>query len=75
MASSLTKTNPHEPLKWAIFRALEKLSDLRGNTVMETANNLPPPCGQRALWYLVSTIGELNAINPFCALSMSALSR
>lgn len=62
---SLTKPTLTEPLKWAIFRALEKLSDLRGNAVMETANNLPPPSGQRALWVFVSTIGELNAINPF----------
>lgn len=61
----LTKPTLIEPFKWAIFRALEKLSDLCGNAVVETTNDLPPPSGQRALWIFVSTIGELNAINPF----------
>lgn len=60
-----TKPSLTEPFMWAIFRALEKLSDLRGNAAKEIPNALPPPSGQRALWVFVSTIGELNAINPF----------
>jgi len=66
-SSPLPPTRPSltEPIKWAVFRALEKLSDWRGNAVTVTSNDLPPPSDQRALWVFVSTIGELNAINPF----------
>ena len=47
------------------FRALERLSDLRGNTAaghldLSTREAVP----QAALWVFVSTIGELNAIDP-----------
>jgi len=48
-----------------MFRALEKLSDLRGNAVARMEDTLPTPTGQRALWVFVSTIGELNATGPF----------
>ena len=50
--------------KWAIFRLLERLSDLRGNN---TAGHLEISESDRplpALWVFVSTIGELNAIDP-----------
>jgi 3-deoxy-D-manno-octulosonic-acid transferase len=51
-------------LKWSGFRALEILSDLRGNAA---AGHLQVRAGDRpmaALWVFVSTIGELNAIEP-----------
>lgn len=54
-----------EPIKWVVFRGLEKLSDLRGNSVAVPAAQLPPPSGRRSLWVFISTIGELNAIGPF----------
>jgi 3-deoxy-D-manno-octulosonic-acid transferase len=54
-----------EPLKWALFSALERLSDLRGNAVATSMDPLPEPTGQQALWVFVSTIGELNATGPF----------
>lgn len=60
-----TRLSAWEPLKWALFRALEKLSDLRGNAVAKSDDILPEPAGQPALWVFVSTIGELNAIGPF----------
>jgi 3-deoxy-D-manno-octulosonic-acid transferase len=48
-----------------VFRALEILSDVRGNAAAVSKDALPSPAGQRALWVFVSTIGELNAIGPF----------
>lgn len=51
--------------KWPLFTVLERLSDLRGN---ETAGALElplPPSPRPALWVFVSTIGELNAIDPY----------
>ena len=51
-------------LKWSGFRALEMLSDLRGNAA---AGHLQVQTGANAvaaLWVFVSTIGELNAIEP-----------
>lgn len=60
-----TRLSVWEPLKWALFRALEKLSDMRGNAVAISEDILPEPAGQPALWVFVSTIGELNAIGPF----------
>lgn len=60
-----------EPMKWAAFRALEKLSDLRGNNARLTPTDLLNTKGGRALWLYASTIGELNAIEPFArALTM-----
>lgn len=60
-----TKPSVMEPVKWAVFRALEKLTDLRGNAVAMSTESLPAPAGQKALWVFVSTIGELNATAPF----------
>jgi 3-deoxy-D-manno-octulosonic-acid transferase len=51
--------------KWQLFRLLERLSDLRGNAAaghLELKASAPPT---PALWVFVSTIGELNAVDPF----------
>jgi 3-deoxy-D-manno-octulosonic-acid transferase len=51
-------------LKWQLFRGLERLSDLRGNNAAGHFElHQAEPAG-RALWVFVSTIGELNAIEP-----------
>ena len=62
-------------LKWRLFRALERLSDLRGNNAAGHFAVTPPASDPRdprgaarpapALWVFVSTIGELHAIDPF----------
>ena len=52
------------PLRWALFRALERLSDLRGNVAAEGSDIEIPATPQAALWVYVSTIGELNAVEP-----------
>lgn len=62
---SLSRSSALEPLKWWLFRALEKASDLRGNAAAPALDPLPAVSGERALWVFVSTIGELNAIGPF----------
>ncbi|MDO8450890.1 MAG: glycosyltransferase N-terminal domain-containing protein [Rhodoferax sp.] len=51
-------------VKWGLFRLLEHLSDLRGNS---TAGHLEldrPERPLQSLWVFVSTIGELSAIDP-----------
>lgn len=60
-----TKLPRWDTVKWALFRSLEKLSDLRGNEVTTGADSLPSTSARRALWVFVSTVGELNAIGPF----------
>ncbi len=50
-------------LKWELFRLLEKLNDLRAGA-SESQLTLPPGKPTAALWVFVSTIGELNAIDP-----------
>ena len=60
-----TRIGPWLRIKWEFFRQLERLSDLRGNNTRGQLS-LPeagPPCP--ALWVFVSTIGELNAIEPW----------
>ena len=52
-------------LKWALFRTLERLSDLRGNNTAGQFELTAPDAPAAALWVFVSTIGELNAIDPF----------
>ncbi len=52
-------------LKWALFRKLERLSDLRGNNTASRFELALPGAPAPALWVFVSTIGELNAIDPF----------
>lgn len=62
-----TQLSLMESVKWAAFRVLERLSDLRGNAVRQTSDSkmLSDLSDQRTLWVFVSTIGELNAIDPF----------
>jgi 3-deoxy-D-manno-octulosonic-acid transferase len=50
--------------RWALFRALERLSDLRGNSAAGHLQVTAPTRPEPALWVFVSTIGELNAIDP-----------
>lgn len=52
-------------IKWLVFRILEWLSDPRS-----TATSVPVTLGEiterrASIWVFVSTIGELNAIDPF----------
>ncbi|MFZ5485092.1 MAG: 3-deoxy-D-manno-octulosonic acid transferase [Pseudomonadota bacterium] len=53
-----------EPLRWAAFRTLEWLSDLKGNPARKLPEPIAASPGPGALWLYVSTIGELNAIEP-----------
>jgi 3-deoxy-D-manno-octulosonic-acid transferase len=48
-----------------MFQLLERLSDLRGNAVAGFLEVPRPEAATAALWVFVSTIGELNAIEPF----------
>ena len=52
-------------VKWRLFRLLERLSDLRGNDVAGHLELKTPAAPAPALWVFVSTIGELNAVDPF----------
>ncbi|WP_326539111.1 3-deoxy-D-manno-octulosonic acid transferase [Pseudorhodoferax sp.] len=64
MPTPATQPDLATRLKWQAFRCLERLSDLRGNNAaghFELHHTQPPG---RALWVFVSTIGELNAIDP-----------
>lgn len=51
-------------IKWRVFRLLERLSDLRGNSTAGHLELHQPASPIQALWVFVSTIGELNAIDP-----------
>jgi 3-deoxy-D-manno-octulosonic-acid transferase len=51
-------------IKWGVFRLLERLSDLKGNSVAGHLALTVPAQPQASLWVFVSTIGELNAIDP-----------
>lgn len=51
-------------IKWGVFRLLECLSDLRGNSAAGHLDLHQPASPSQALWVFVSTIGELNAIDP-----------
>jgi 3-deoxy-D-manno-octulosonic-acid transferase len=53
-----------EALRWALFRALERLSDLRGNNTLGAFALTPADARGPALWFYVTTIGELNAVAP-----------
>jgi 3-deoxy-D-manno-octulosonic-acid transferase len=59
-----SKIQPITRVKWGLFRLLERLSDLRGNSAAGhlELSRLERPL--RSLWVFVSTIGELNAIDP-----------
>lgn len=62
-SSSATTLQLATRLKWGLFRLLETLNDLRAGP---TDSQLSLPAGKptAALWVFVSTIGELNAIDP-----------
>jgi 3-deoxy-D-manno-octulosonic-acid transferase len=51
--------------KWAAFRLLERLSDLRGSVTAERLELPTVAERRRSVWVFISTIGELNAIDPF----------
>ncbi len=51
--------------KWRLFRLLERLSDMRGNAAATHLQLAQPQSATPALWVFASTIGELNAIEPF----------
>ena len=51
--------------KWHMFQLLERISDLRGNVAAGFLEVPQPEAATAALWVFVSTIGELNAIEPF----------
>lgn len=51
-------------LKWGVFKLLERLSDLRGNSTAGHLDLHQPTSPLPSLWVFVSTIGELNAIDP-----------
>lgn len=67
MATTLTaatKLNLRTKLKWRLFSLLEKLNYLRAKR-LGSQLQLPPGQPVAALWVFVSTIGELNAVDPF----------
>lgn len=51
-------------IKWGVFRLLERLSDLKGNSAAGHLALTVPAQPLASLWVFVSTIGELNAIDP-----------
>jgi 3-deoxy-D-manno-octulosonic-acid transferase len=51
-------------IKWALFQLLERLSDLKGNSAAGHLELNLPAQPLASLWVFVSTIGELNAIDP-----------
>jgi len=55
---------PIEWAKWWVFRALERLSDLKGSVARPMVDLSGIPSHGEALWLFASTIGELNAIEP-----------
>jgi 3-deoxy-D-manno-octulosonic-acid transferase len=55
---------PGEALRWAAFRALEQLSDWRGNNTQGVFSLSDPQARGPALWLYITTIGELNAVAP-----------
>lgn len=61
--------------RWALFRTLERLSDLRGNSAAGHLDVTPAAQPEPALWVFVSTIGELNAIDPLLRELAARLSR
>lgn len=66
MSASFTQTRISllTQFKWGIFRCLERLSDLRGNSAAGHLEITQPERPLQSLWVFASTIGELNAIDP-----------
>lgn len=61
-------------IKWLGFRFLEWLTDLRGNTAVMDSRLDKLAKGAPSIWVFVSTIGELNAIDPLLRRLMSTVS-
>jgi 3-deoxy-D-manno-octulosonic-acid transferase len=59
-----TSIAPLVHMKWWLFRLLESISDLRGNSADGHLELAQPERPLPSLWVFVSTIGELNAIDP-----------
>lgn len=51
-------------IKWQLFRLLERLSDLKGNSAAGHLALTLSAHPRASFWVFVSTIGELNAIDP-----------
>lgn len=51
-------------IKWSVFQMLERLSDLLGNNAASHFDIQFSSVALPSLWVFVSTIGELNAIDP-----------
>lgn len=64
-AQSRVRISVATRIKWRLFRVLERLSDLRGSQTAGRFMVNTPPTPAPALWVFVSTIGELNAVDPF----------
>jgi 3-deoxy-D-manno-octulosonic-acid transferase len=60
-------------MHWPLFLALERLSDLRGNVAAQGSVIETPATPQPALWVYVSTLGELNAVQPLLQRVVAAL--
>ena len=58
------RIQPFTRIKWGLFRIFERLSDLRGNSAAGHLELELPDGALQSLWVFVSTIGELNAIDP-----------
>lgn len=54
-----------ESIRWALFRLLEAASEWRNPTPRGSLEPRPTGDNVPAVWIFVSTIGELNAIEPF----------
>ncbi len=63
-STSLTTISSVTRLKWGVFSLLERMSDLRGNSASGHLELNQPERPVASLWVFVSTIGELNAIDP-----------
>ncbi len=74
--SATVSSNPISVItrvKWGGFRLLERLSDLKGNSAAgHLALNVPAQ-PLASLWVFVSTIGELNAIDPLLSQIVASL--
>ncbi len=62
--ASLAQLGAGARARLALFGALERVSDLRGNAAAGRLKLQVPARPEPALWVYVSTIGELNAIGP-----------
>lgn len=62
-------------IKWGAFRLLERLSDLKGNSAAGHLVLTMPAQPLASLWVFVSTIGELNAIDPLLRQIVASLPR